>query len=453
MVGARELHAVAGGGFVERSDFRAPDGEGLRGDGQAVLWPTVLRMRDVAVIGQLGVMGMALWLGIGFDVWAVAAVIGVTLASNVALRLARRWRPAWVSPWMPAVVLFDLSAFSVLMFLTGGSNNPLCTIYMVHVAMGVVLLPLTWAAALTVITASAYGLMFRWRRPIDVPAEWAGSEVVAAWLALAVAAVLIAYFIWLVKSALIEREQKLARLQRVEVDNARLASLTTLAAGAAHELGSPLGTIAMASREIERATGVDAGDAPPVSNGMPEEVAEDARLIRAEVDRCRDILDRLRSEEMAAWLTQEPEEIDPREVERGLRAALGRDADRLEVTIEPGLDRVRLMTQAVVQVLLILVRNAMDASASDQSVRLSISRRGELTQILVVDEGEGMPDSVLSRVFEAFYTTKPAGRGMGIGLFLAKLMVDGMGGNLRFRSEVGRGTTAELSIGHGDFPA
>ncbi|MEO0963663.1 MAG: ATP-binding protein [Planctomycetota bacterium] len=422
----------------------------VRGDGQAVLWPTVLRMRDVAVGGQLAVMGMAIWLGIGFDVAAVAAVIGVTLLSNIGLRVAWRCWPQRVSPWMPAVVLFDLTAFSVLMFLTGGSSNPLCTIYMVHVAMGVVLLPLTWAAALTVMTAAAYGLMFRWRRPVDVPAEWEVAEAAAAWLALAVAAVLIAYFIWLVKSALLEREAKLARLQRVEVDNARLASLTTLAAGAAHELGSPLGTIAMASREIERATGLDQADVAtgPTVTTTVDEVAEDARLIRAEVDRCRDILDRLRSEEMVAWLTQEPQEVDPQEVVHGLRAALGRDADRLEVSVEPGLERVRLMTQATVQVLLILVRNAFDASRPDQSVNLNVLRRGDMTRLIVTDQGSGMPNQVLNRVFEAFYTTKPAGQGMGIGLFLAKLMVDGMGGELRFRSEIGLGTEAELMITH-----
>lgn len=412
-------------------------GRPLRADGQAVLWPTVLRMRDIAVVGQIGVMGMALWLQIGFPVWAVASVIGVTLVSNIALRIAVIWWPVTAQRCLPATVLFDLVAFSILMFLTGGARNPLCAIYMVHVAIGVVLLPLPWAAAVTVLTASAYGLMFRWSREISVPAavEHSLSFEAAEWMALAVAAVLIAYFIWLVKSALLERDRRLSKLRQVEVDNARLASLTTLAAGAAHELGSPLGTIAIVSKEIERAATSD-------------EMLEDAQLIRSEVDRCREILDRLRSEEMVAWLTQEPEWIEPGELVEHLKVSLGPAAGRLQTSVEPGTTRLRVMSQALVQVLIILVRNAIDASPPDAQVKLTISATGTLTQLTVTDTGEGIPEDKLKRVFEAFYTTKPAGRGMGLGLFLARLMVDGMGGNLSIRSEVGRGTEAVVWINH-----
>jgi two-component system sensor histidine kinase RegB len=395
-------------------------------------------MRDVGLVGQVLVMGMALFVGIGFEAWAVGGVIALTAASNVALRGGVRWWPRTAERMLPGVVLFDLGAFSVLMFLTGGSGNPLCTLYMVHVAMGVALLPLTWAAGVTVVTAAAYGLMFKWRREVDVPAAWAGAEDAARWVSLALAAVLIAYFIWLVKSALLERDRRVTRLQRVEVDNARLASLTTLAAGAAHELGSPLGTIALASKEVARSARLR-DDA---------ETAEDAELIRSEVDRCRDILDRLRSEEMAAWLTQEPTWVAAAELERGLRAALGPASDRLAVNVEPGAERVRLMTQAVVQVLLILVRNAIDASGPDDPIVLNVSSRGEVTRLAVTDRGMGMPPEVLDRIFDAFYTTKPAGQGMGLGMFLAKLMAEGMGGRLIIRSEVGQGTRAELLIDH-----
>jgi two-component system sensor histidine kinase RegB len=250
---------------------------------------------------------------------------------------------------------------------------------------------------------------------------------IGAWVALGVASAFVVHFLQRIHGALAQRESELTLARGLAARQERLASLATMAAGAAHELSTPLGTVALAAKELERAlTRVD---------GVPRaaELAEDARLIREQVGRCRTIL-----EQMAQGAGTVGEGVAPRTVGElfdeawvGIRAqpSVHRDIAR-ELVAQP----LRLPPRAVSQALRSLITNAQDASPATASVVVVVRRQGDQLAISIRDRGPGMSAEVLARIGEPFFTTKAPGRGMGLGLFLARAVIEGVGGTMEIRS-------------------
>ena len=218
-----------------------------------------------------------------------------------------------------------------------------------------------------------------------------------------------------------------------------LASLATLAAGAAHELSTPLATIAVASRELER-------QAQRLSETLPlvEPLKEDARLIRTEVDRCQVILDAM-SGRASEGVASAADPLPADAIANLVRSRLSDEhRSRLRVSIESGAPVPAAPGAAMVQAISSLLRNAFDASDPTSDVSLRFEQRGGMVRIEVRDRGAGMSPEVLRRAGEPFYTTKPAGHGMGLGLFLTRTFAERSGGALYF--DTADGTTAVLEI-------
>jgi two-component system sensor histidine kinase RegB len=255
------------------------------------------------------------------------------------------------------------------------------------------------------------------------------------WIAFGLAAGFIVYFVQRVTRALARRDQELADARAVALRAERLASLATLAAGAAHELSTPLSTIAVVTRELElELTRLSAGD-PAIG---------DIRLIREQVERCRAILIQLAAdagESTGEDFTRFTIDLLVDEAMRGLS-----DAGRVRVSIARSMHEVELLLplRAVAQALRAVVKNALQASPPDRDVVLHAEHTGSEWAIGVSDHGAGMTPDVLTRAFEPFFTTKPMGRGMGLGLFLARDVLQRVGGRVELRSESGAGTTASI---------
>jgi two-component system sensor histidine kinase RegB len=237
-----------------------------------------------------------------------------------------------------------------------------------------------------------------------------------------------------------EREESLLRLSQQLHQKDRLASLATLAAGAAHELNTPLATIAVIARELERYATVTQPN---------EAIALDCGLIRSEVGRCREILERM-SADGSDPAGETPEAITTvgflEEFHEGLS-----EAERRQVRIETDDPHMLLVIpmRAVEQALTVLVRNAIDASPADSPVILTARQAGPRHEgnirFIVRDRGCGMSEETLRHVGEPFYTTKEPGKGMGLGVFLTRTLADRLGGHLTFESP-DSGTIATLEI-------
>ncbi len=186
--------------------------------------------------------------------------------------------------------MLDVLTLTGLLLTAGGPSNPFSVFYLVHVALAALLLAPRPAWLVAALTSLAFGSLFVLPAHTIEPHAMhmhhgaSSMHLQGMWLAYSLAAGFVVHFVSRVASALQAREHELFELQRSAVRHEKLASLSTLAAGAAHELGTPLGTIALVAKELER--GLDAGSAA-------EALIPDARLIRQEVERCREILQQM----------------------------------------------------------------------------------------------------------------------------------------------------------------
>jgi two-component system sensor histidine kinase RegB len=247
-----------------------------------------------------------------------------------------------------------------------------------------------------------------------------------------------------ITAALAERERELTEARGLAARQERLASLATKAAGAAHELSTPLGTVALAAKELERALVKTDAD-----------LAADARLIREQVGRCRSIL-----EQMAQGAGTVGESVTPCTVGELIGETLVgiRDAPRVlnEIPEDVAQATLRLPPRAVTQALRSLVTNAQDASPSNAAVVITgrfepdsgegATSGGEVLAVTIRDRGPGISSELMQRIGEPFFTTKPPGRGMGLGLFLARAVIEGVGGTLEIDSPPGGGTEVRVRL-------
>ncbi len=435
----------------------------------------LMRLRWAQVVGQAATITVAaLVLGVALPVLPLMLVVGVGLASNLALELyvfgsLRRDRVAVrpVAEWrLAGIMMLDVALLTVLLALTGGPLNPFGFLYLVQIALATVLLRAGWAWLLVALAFVAYGVLLVAHQPLPVSDD---TRAIGMWVAIGVASGFIVHFLLRITGALAERDAELNEARSRAARRERLASLATMAAGAAHELSTPLGTVALVAKELERH--LTAADAAP-------HLVEDARLIRDQVARCRGILD-----QMAGGAGTVGEGIEVRTVGAMVSDCLTdvRAAPPVRVDLTPAAaaTHVRLPPRAVAQALRSLITNAQDASPPDQPVHISASidptgnvpvpsssgepepspppraaraaggDRGGAARslrLVIIDRGAGMSADVLARVGEPFYTTKAPGRGMGLGMYLARAVVEGIGGTLIIESTPGRGTRLTVVI-------
>jgi two-component system sensor histidine kinase RegB len=266
-----------------------------------------------------------------------------------------------------------------------------------------------------------------------------GPHLQGMWIAFVLAAALTTFFVRRISQAIRSQREEIASLREAGARNARLAAITQLAAGAAHELGSPLGTIAVAAHDARLALRSLPGAAAH---------AEDLELILLEVERCQEILSRMAAR--AAPAGDEPRLLEPVELMRSVRAQLAQEqAARIDFELATAREALPLPPGQTIQSVVALVRNALDASSPGARVRVLLREQGREAQIAVEDGGAGMPVAVLQRLGEPFFTTKQPGRGMGLGVFLVRAFVESQGGELRIESRPGVGTSARMRIPFG----
>lgn len=398
----------------------------------------LLRLRWGMVGGQAALVVLAhVLIGIELPLAPLLAIIAVEAASNAACRRWARTATA-IADWMlGALMAFDIALFTVLLSLTGGPVNPFSFLYLVYIALAAVVLPGAWCWALAAFALACFGLLFA-ITPLPGGSEHAAhlrSHLEGMWVAFALTAALIVYFVRRVTGALGARERELARAREQAARGERLASLATLAAGAAHQLATPLSTIAVVARELadqlERADGT--GDA-----------VADAHLIRAQVERCREILLQMAAD--AGESTGEPlVAVDGSSLVAQALANLP-EAQRVLVHARGGERTLVAPARSVAQAIRAVIKNALDASPPPAPVDVTLDGDGERWRLTVRDRGSGMPADVLARVGEPFYTTKGPDRGMGLGLFLSRTVVERLGGSLAIDSAPGSGTAVTLLL-------
>jgi two-component system sensor histidine kinase RegB len=406
--------------------------------------PWIIRLRYGMAAGQF-LTTLVVRLLLGVDIPILAMAVGPVLVAATNVFLARQARdcaagPVPTSRLVAWAFVLDTVCLTYVLMMSGGPANPFSLLYLVQITLSSIILTKRWTWALGGFSAFCFGLLFWQYRPIPalemrhMPGT-ISPHLAGMWAGFAVAAFLVAMFSGKISELLRQHEASLLGMQLELAKRDRLASLATLAAGAAHELSTPLGTIAVVAREMESAA--ERLDDPSL--------VEDARLIRSEVERCRDILWRM-SVQGAEPAGSALESVTVAELLQSVRSQFPH-GDRLLVELpgNPPETTVRIPRRPVEQALVALVRNGLDAGGAEPVVLAAEAVAG-FARFTVSDHGAGMSEEVLRRIAEPFFTTKEPGKGMGLGTFLARALAEQLGGSLRFESTVSVGTSATFEI-------
>jgi two-component system sensor histidine kinase RegB len=438
--------------IIDRSDPRSPSAEpgtGVPPIGADSPWHLalrwVVRLRYGFIAGEIAIIAaLHFGLHIPLPMLLIATVIGFQTASNWIL--TRRKSQIGVNPEHIVGLLFagDTICLTTILAFSGGPSNPFSLLYLVQITFSAIVLRKLWTWALGVLSTVSFGLLF-WVS-IDVPAFREHSalsgqfslHLLGMWIAFATAALLIAFFVGKLSAEARKKEHEILMMQKRLARNDRLASLVTLAAGAAHEMATPLATIAVTAKEMEHDAAARMGDTV---------IEEDARLIRSQVERCRLILERMGAQG-ADPFGETPKSIRLRDLLLQIRDRFPKDEERIYVALGPeDAESCVVPVRAAIEALAALVKNALDASPHNKPVMLQARSLGNGgVRFEVHDDGCGMTPEILERVAEPFFTTKAPGQGMGLGAFLAHLFAQTLGGSLWFDSEPGQGCNASLEL-------
>lgn len=391
------------------------------------------RLRWFAIAGQIGTIAATGAIAhVDLPVKALAVVLAIEVLFAICCEAAERFDRFTAAALLGCMVV-DVVMLTALLYFTGGPENPFNFLYLVHVTLSLVALGERAAWLLLCLSAAAFGALFFASQPLHMHGAGAhsamGLHMQGMWVGFVVAGVFIVSFASRLTRSLAAREQELNAARLRSQHSERLASLATLAAGAAHELNTPLSTIAVVAKELERNT-----------QGLGEEVVEDAHLIRTEIDRCRQILEQL-SVDSGYAAGSERQLIALGEVLAGCDAL---HDERVVLKCSPAsrAEQIRLHTRPLRLAINAVVDNAL--RAGDGVVHVAAHRASGHVVIEVEDRGVGMSPSVASRAFEPFFSEREGG--MGLGLFLARGVAEATGGELVLDSVVGSGTTVRFRL-------
>lgn len=398
----------------------------------------LIRLRWYAAVGQALIVCAAAFALEHIRTLPLLLIVALVLTSNFVLS---RFRTQAGSNTMGMVLLLDTFILTVLLYWSGGVTNPFSVIYVVHVALAAFLLGEIWTWAVALLSVLLYGSLFFFY--VELPElsmhgqhQGFSLHLQGMWLAFLIISFVLAFFFTRLLKAIQVRDQKLKKAELLRLRHERIASITALAASAAHELNSPLGTIALAAEEIGHALS---------KVSCAEEIEEDAALIRSEVKRCAAILERLRASAGDPG-SDLPEEISSQELLSAVKERIDLvDSDRITLSESSKDSVIKAPRRPLVEAMSALVRNALTASRQ-QTVLIECRRLSDKQEVKIIDTGLGMSEEVRMRLGEPFFSTRGPGSGLGLGVFLAKRFAEAMNGVLTFDSKEDVGTTACICL-------
>lgn len=411
---------------------------------QNVRLDTIVGLRWLAVIGQTAAV-LLVHHGLDFvlPLWPALSVIALSAWLNIALslhdRMSRRIGPRQAA-WLLA---FDIAQLAVLLYLTGGLQNPFAFLFVAPVIISAMALPPRFTLMLGAFAiACATVLVF-----VHLPLPWAGSDplqlpplyTLGIWLSILLALIYIGAYAWNIAEGARRLSDALAATELVLAREQHISQLDGLAAAAAHELATPLSTISVVAKELERALGPSSPH------------AEDVHLLREQARRCREILGKLTELSADQPFDRAPisallEEVVLPHRNFGIEIATVLPTDRTE---EP----VALRSPALLYGLGNLVENAVDFAHKEVEIAVRWSQR-EIT-VTIADDGPGFAAEVIDRLGEPYLTTRRARRqlaasdepaGLGLGFFIAKTLLERSGATLAFANRKSPAHGAVVSV-------
>jgi two-component system sensor histidine kinase RegB len=399
---------------------------------------TLVITRWLAVIGQLvALLVVSEGLHAPLPMFWAMATVACSALLNVWVGLSRGLN-GWHSEREAAFFLgYDLLQLAVLLFLTGGLENPFSLLFLVPVTISATILGSGSTVWLTLIAFICITVLARFHLPLPSPVPGfvlPAIFTVGTWVALSLGMAFLTFYAWRVAAESRRMSDALAETQLTLAREQTLSSLGALAAAAAHELGTPLGTIALVAAEMARELPRDS------------EYRDDIELLNSQVARCREILARLAANPMEG-----EDEGFPRVTMRAMAVAASDPFRHDGVTLvvqaeaaaddgqEPLIRRSPEMQQGLAN----LIENAFEFARAE--VRIKVDWDAEQLRLEITDDGPGFAPIVLGDLGEPYVSTRREHGRMGLGVFISKTLLERTGAAVRF-SNPGRGAGARVAI-------
>lgn len=405
---------------------------------------TLVMLRWFAILGQIGAILVAISVyRLSLEVGLIAGVIAMSVILNVVSMFLYPESRRLSENEADLMIGFDVIQLGLLLYLTGGLHNPFTLLILAPVTVASTVLPLRSTLILGAITLAIVTLLRFESLPImtasGFPLILPDLFVFGFWVALMIGVVFVAVYARQVTQETMSMGEALAATQMALAREQKLTDLGGVVAAAAHELGTPLATIKLVSSEL-----IDELEGN-------EELKEDALLIREQADRCRDILrsmGRAGKEDHlmrhAALETVVREASEPH-LDRGKSVSFEIIQPQSGDPRQPNIMR----RPEVIHGIRNLVQNAVDFA--DSSVRIDMSWTDDVIALHINDDGPGFPQSVLGRIGDPFVRRRradisgeqrPGYEGMGLGLFIAKTLLERSGATLNFENAGPRNETS-----------
>jgi two-component system sensor histidine kinase RegB len=400
---------------------------------------TLAWLRLCAVAGQaLTVIVVAFWMRLPIPVGGLALGIGLLLVFAAAVFW--RLRQPWPVTSLEAVahIAVDIAALTWLLYLTGGATNPFVSLLVLPITLAAAALPLRHVAIVALLAAACYLVLIPWHVPLPMLHAHEGGDFNLHILGMAInfviTAAALSFFVTRLARMLRARERDVQRDRERALRDEGILAIATQAAGAAHELNTPLSTMRTLLAELKREHADDRG------------LADDLELLAGQAERCRDILRELvalgtrqlagtpQRMPLAAFVRDSESRFHLLRPEVDLSIRIEGDAQAREIEAEPSLRHA----------LINLLSNAADASLAAGSARVELAVAANAAQVEfgVRDFGAGTEAELVAR--SAFQSSKRDG--LGLGLALAHATAERLGGELRAELQPDRGLLQRLRV-------
>ena len=409
---------------IAASDFRQPR--------RYVRLDTILRLRWLAALGQLAAIFIVAQ-GLEFDVPVIpcVAIVGLSAALNLALQIAfnpmQRLEPVYAA----ALLALNIVELAALLFLTGGLQNPFSFLFLAPVLISATALPIRLTIALGVLAvACASALVF-----FHLPLPWDTEDplvlppiyLLGVWLSIVLAIGVTSLYAFQVTEESRKLSDALAATELVLTREQHLTQIDGLAAAAAHELGTPLSTIFLISRELEKA----------VQDGH---LAADLKTLREQAQRCRDILAKI------TQLSASGAPFDRMPLSTLIEETVAPHRDfgvaiKVRLAVAATREPVGARNPAILYGVGNILENAVDFART--TVEVNAWWNADTVEINISDDGPGIAPDMLKRIGEPYLSRRRSADeaqsqhgGLGLGIFIARTLLERTGAKVSFSNRV-----------------
>jgi len=390
----------------------------------------LIHLRGMAFYGQLVTIltvyyGLDLFIRIGDMLWVTAGLVAFNLWVLYRYKSKAHMRDFELF----AGLMVDVLAFTLQLFLSGGTSNPFISLYLLPVIIGAVLLKPLYAWIIAASTLGLYGVLSFFRQSYPAAHEHYGASssgfdlhVHGMMIAYAIAACLVVFFVSRITTNLRDRDQELSRLQQQSAENAQIVRMGLLSAGAAHELGTPLTTMSVILKDWHDLS---------VPRKRVDQMA-DIKIMQSQVDRCKATITSILSTSgsmrgegaTATALRTFFEQTVSQWQSQNADVSLSLMIDLPDISVAAD----QVMSQTIVHIL----DNAVEAAGKVKPVFLKATTENDVLIMEIQDQGPGFLADIMMRIGEPYLSTKDKQGhvGRGLGLFSGHNLLRSLGGSL-----------------------